>query len=253
MAKTITAVMFVPYSNNGTLAKLLKKNEEKLVELTGTRLKIVERTGTKIVDIQTTANPWQGQDCGRKNCLLCHTKLRTDKLTSQDCSKRNVVYETTCSTCELREIQEIENSDLDDKMKLDKKRNLRQYKYIGESSRSPYERGWEHLNDLATLNPRCHMLRHILTHHPDQDMLSIEFNMKVRKYCSTSFERQVLESVTIQQERNYHNLMNSKSEYNRCSLPRLSTKMGEQEYNEYNESLAREQEEEEQLDKKIRE
>ena len=47
--------------------------------------------------------------------------------------------------------------------------------------------------------------------------------------------------------------MNSKSEYNRCSLPRLSTKMGEQEYREYNESLATEQQEEEQLDKKIRE
>ena len=164
-----------------------------------------------------------------------------------------MVYETTCSICELREIQEIDNSDLDDKMKLDKKRNLRQYKYIGESSHSPYERGWENLNDLATLNPKSHMLKHILTHHPDQDMLSIEFDMKVRKFCSTSFERQVLESVTIQQERNYHNLMNSKSEYNRCSLPRLSTKMGEQEYREYNESLAREQQEEEQLDKKIRE
>ena len=248
-----TAVMFVPYTTDGKLAKMLRKNEEKLVELTGTKLKIVERTGTKLVDILTSSNPWQGQDCTRKNCLLCHTKTRTDKLTSQDCSKRNIVYEITCTTCEQKELEEIENSELDDKIKLDKKNNLQLYKYIGESSRSSYERGWEHINDLTTLNPRSHMLKHILAEHPKQDILSIEFSMKVRKFCTTSFERQVLESVTIQQERNAHNLMNSKSEYNRCSLPRLSTKMGEQEYDEYNKNLELEKQEEELLDKKIRE
>ena len=249
----IRAVMFVPYTTNGTLAKLLRQNEEKLEELTGTKLKIVERSGTKLVDILTKSNPWQGQDCSRKNCLLCHTKMRTDKNTSQDCSKRNIVYETTCVTCERQEIEAIENSELDEKTKNDKKRNISLFKYIGESSRSSYERGWEHVNDLTSLNPRSHMLKHILSHHPDQDILSIEFSMKVKKFCSTSFERQILESVTIQQERNNHQLMNSKAEYNRCSLPRLTTKMGEQEYEEYNENLSLEQQEEEQLEKKIRE
>ena len=250
---TIRAVMFVPYTTNGTLAKLLRQNEEKLVELTGTKLKIVERSGTKLVDILTKSNPWQGQDCSRRNCLLCHTKVRTDKNTSQDCSKRNIVYETTCTTCERQEIELIENSELDDKTKNEKKRKISLFKYIGESSRSSYERGWEHVNDLTSLNPRSHMLKHILSHHPDQDLHSVEFNMKVKKFCSTSFERQILESVTIQQERNNHHLMNSKAEYNRCSLPRLTTKMGEQEYKEYNENLSQEKQEEEQLEKKIRE
>ena len=46
--KTIKAVMFVPFTTNGTLAKLLRENEERLEDMTGTRLKIIERTGTKL-------------------------------------------------------------------------------------------------------------------------------------------------------------------------------------------------------------
>ena len=47
--KTIRAVVFVPYTTNGTLAKLMRQNEEKLVELTGTKFKIVERSGNSIL------------------------------------------------------------------------------------------------------------------------------------------------------------------------------------------------------------
>ena len=206
----------------------------------------------ELQDILTKSNPWQGSDCTRKNCLLCHTKTRTNKLQRQECSKRNIVYETTCATCEARERQEIEESDLGEKEKIEKIKSIKLFKYVGESSRSPYERGWEHLNDLTTLNPRSHMLKHVLTHHPNEDMLSVEFGMSVKKFCKSSFERQILESVTIQHERNNHHLMNSKSEYNRCSLPRLSTKMGDQEIKEYNLEQEQEKHEEENLEKKIR-
>ena len=245
--------MFVPYTTNGKLAKMLRENEERLSQLTLTKLKIVERTGTKLQDILTKSNPWQGQDCTRENCLLCHTKARTDKLTSQDCSKRNIVYETTCVTCETLARKEIEEDDLGDQEKLDKKKKIKLFKYVGESGRSAYERGWEHVNDMTTLNPRSHMLKHILLHHQGQDMKSVEFGMSVRKFCKTSFERQILESVTIQQERNHHHIMNSKSEYNRCSLPRLSTKMGDKEIKEFKKEQEQEKLEEEELDKKIRE
>ena len=248
----IRAVMFVPYTPNGKLAKLLRENEEKLSELTSTKLKIVERTGTKLQDILTKSNPWQGTDCTRKNCLLCHTKTRTGKLQSQECSKRNIVYETTCATCEARARQEIEESDLGEKEKIEKIKSMKLFKYVGESNRSSYERGWEHLNDLATLNPRSHMLKHVLTHHPNEDMFSVELGMSVRKFCKSSFERQILESVTIQHERNNHHLMNSKSEYNRCSLPRLSTKMGDQEMKEYKIEQEKDKQDEEILEKKIR-
>ena len=51
--KTVTrAVMFVPFTPNSELAKLLRENEAQLEKITGTKLRIVERTGVKFVDLQ---------------------------------------------------------------------------------------------------------------------------------------------------------------------------------------------------------
>ena len=76
------------------------------------------------------------------------------------------------------------------------------FEYIGETSKSVFERGWEHVNDMATLNKKSHMLKHVIMNHPGEDMGNVKFGMKVLKFCQTSFERQVLEAVTIQKERN---------------------------------------------------
>ena len=61
-------------------------------------------------------------------------------------------------------------------------------------------------------------------------MENIKFGMRVRKFARSALERQVLESVLIQEERRAHIIMNSRSEYNRCSLPRLTTRIGTKEY-----------------------
>jgi hypothetical protein len=55
---------------------------------------------------------------------------------------------------------------------------------------------------------------------------TIEFGMKILKATRSAYERQVLESVNIQKDRR-HNIMNNKSEWNRCALPRLTAKLGE--------------------------
>ena len=55
--------------------------------------------------------------------------------------------------------------------------------------------------------------------------------MKVFKYHRTAFERQISESVKIQ-ENMKHQMLNTKGEYNRCALPRLGLKMGTREYNQ---------------------
>ena len=91
--------MFVPYTPGGELAKKLRENEEQVSKITKNRVKIVERTGVKLQDVLTKANPWKGQDCERKNCLLCHTKSKTGKNENQDCHKRSLVYEIKCLTC----------------------------------------------------------------------------------------------------------------------------------------------------------
>ena len=44
-------------------------------------------------------------------------------------------------------------------------RRMKLYKYIGESSRSGYERGLEHQKDLQDQKMDSHMLRHFFSSH----------------------------------------------------------------------------------------
>ena len=82
------------------------------------------------------SDPWAGRDCDREDCLLCISKLKSGKNLSQNCKKRNAVYETWCESCRVRDSEENENngekSDMTDKNgeKIDKK-ETRVYKYIG--------------------------------------------------------------------------------------------------------------------------
>ena len=76
--------------------------------------------------------------------------------------------------------------------------------------------------------------------------------MKIRSTAKSAFERQVTESVIIQQESMKHNILNSKSEYNRCALPRITTKLGEKEFNSWKEEQLLEKQKEEEIEKKIR-
>ena len=204
----IKAVMFVPHTPGSELAKKLRENEEHLVKITGTKVKIIERTGTKIQDLLTRSNPWKGADCERQNCLLCFTKCKTEKNKSQDCHQRNVVYEIRCLTCQELETNKIIEQDLTQQEKVEQQTKIKLFKYIGETSRSCYERGWEHLNDLTSLKSSSHMLKHIVNSHPEQDPKEVHFGMKIIRTCKTSFERQVYESVAIQQEREQHHILN---------------------------------------------
>ena len=189
----VKAVMFVPFTRHSELANRLRENEESMEKMSGYKLKIVERGGTKIVDMLHKANPWAGQDCERKKCLLCTTKKEEDRQNSQDCRKRNCVYETTCITCRRRQDLRIETKYAQEgKKKIDEeKRKARHYIYIGETNRSPYERGLEHQNDIAACKTSSHMLRHLLDQHEDEeeDWDNIKFGMRVLKTTRTAFER----------------------------------------------------------------
>ena len=99
------------------------------------------------------------------------------------------------------------------------------YRYIGETSRSAYERGLEHFKDLEYSRLRSHMLKPCVLKHQDMDPTSIKFKMKIVSSHKAAFERQIKEAVLIHR---YSGplLMNSKSEYNCCTIFRVSIKMG---------------------------
>jgi hypothetical protein len=213
----------------------------------GYRLKIVERAGDSLEGLLHKSNPWSGADCAREKCLLCETKQSHPQYENQRCSKRNVVYETWCETCRLEDEKTTE-TETDGKKR---QQDVKLFKYIGESRRSCFERGLEHQNDCQQLKPSSHMLKHILDRHEGQQPGDIKFLMKAVKFHHSAFERQIHEAVLIQANRAHH-LLNSKSEYNRCALPRLGTKLGERETREKREEVEEEEKREQELEEKIR-
>ena len=60
--------------------------------------------------------------------------------------------------------------------------------------------------------------------HRHEELNTLKFGIKVIRYAKSSFERQILESVEIQDNRHHH-LLNSRSEFNRCALPRMMCKL----------------------------
>ena len=229
IAPDVKAVMFVPFTAGSKLAKSLRDAEEKLGSITGYRLKIVEKAGDKLVDLLTKSNPWQGMDCGRDACLLCKTKLKTERNLTQDCHTRNLVYETWCMTCLKKDEEEVERKYEGDARKMkEMKGKIMMHLYVGETSRSMYERALEHQGDVEQLKTSSHMLRHLVEMHGGEERSKVEFGVKVLRYTRSSFERQILESVLIQSKRSHH-IMNNRAEFNRCAIPRLVTKLGERE------------------------
>ena len=73
-----------------------------------------------------------------------------------------MVYETLCLTCERREDEKIYNDEDDEKRKKEKKKTIMLYIYVGETSRSLYERGLEHQNDCQEMKKDSHMITHYL-------------------------------------------------------------------------------------------
>ena len=70
------------------------------------------------------------------------------------------------------------------------------------------------------------MMKHWLINHKDESLEEERFSMRIIKYTRSAFERQILESVKIQEERKTSRILNSKAEYNRCAIPRLSSNLG---------------------------
>ena len=75
------------------------------------------------------------------------------------------------------------------------------FKYIGETARSAHERGNEHLDDIRQLKPSSHLLKHLLDKHEEENFDDIDFRMEVIKFSRSAFERQIMESVIIQNRR----------------------------------------------------
>ena len=154
-------------------------------------------------------------------------------------------------TCTERQDAEVMEKfgEMGKKKVEEERKKIKIYIYIG----SMYERGLEHQNDIPACKTSSHMLRHLLAVHEEEEETwdQVRFGMRLIRSTRTAFKRKILESVTIQKERG-QNLMNNKSEYNRCALPRLTAKLGEREMSKWREEDKLEMAKEASIEERIR-
>ena len=126
------------------------------------------------------------------------------------CTKSSLVYENLCKLC---------NPGAGSQKELEVVKTEVPSLYVGETSRSVYERSREHWGAWRARQDNSHILKHQELAHgaggkPD-------FIMRVVRFYKTALSRQVGEAVRIQRRGGQGAILNSKSEYDRCRLPRL--------------------------------
>lgn len=173
------SVIFVP----ATPSSMLKKRLQRDVNESGLKIKIVEKSGTSIKRILQRSDPFKEKKCSKDDCLVCSTGG------SGPCSTTNVNYRIKCNECDST--------------------------YIGETSRSTYTRGKEHLRALNAKSENSVLWKHAVEHH---ESALIQFSCDVTEcFRKDSLLRQVTEAVKINREKP---TMNTKSEWNVVNIPR---------------------------------
>ena len=179
--KPHSTVMFCPPTPNGDLANKLREIVQIQKKEGGIDIKIVEKAGIKIGALLPGLRKKKG--CGRDECFIHTTGGKGD------CNKESVVYKGSCLKC---------------------KETGKECIYIGETSRSGYVRGKQHLE--AIKNHQKHrsnaFAKHIEERHEGRET---KFSMSIVKYLRTPLERQIREGVEIAREKN--DIMNSKLDH----------------------------------------
>ena len=154
-------------------------------------------------------------------------ETKQEELHQKECS-----LQTWCHTC-------FENDRDNLRQNLEEGGNTKQeisrHLYVGETCRSAFERGFEHVDDIRQLKPTSHMLKHLVDKHETENFDEIDFRMEVISFSRTAYERQIMEAVQMVYLHclhylsliyRHHHIQNSRAEFNRSAIPRLGLKMG---------------------------
>ena len=92
----------------------------------------------------------------------------------------------------------------------------------------------------------------MLDKHEDTDFSEVQWGMSILGKKRSAFERQITEAVTIMKESRKHDILNSKAEWSQCSLPRLTSRMGDKDLKEMEKEIRIEKEKESKFEEKVR-
>ena len=183
----IESVMFVPLTEGGALRKRL--NSMEMEAPFKSRFKYVETTGQSLIGSLGKVDPW-AMDCGRTTCFPC----RSDP---GRCTVQGVVYQIICMRCKELGMETL---------------------YYGESARTSFDRGSEHLSALEKMDKESPLVEHHTDDHSGQDPW---FEMKVKSVHDKPLHRQCEEAHLIENFSG-QKIMNRKGEWGQNLPPRLT-------------------------------
>ena len=95
----IEALMFVPCTPGGKLARSLQTEDDVFAKLHHvSRVKFIERGGIKVKDILGRKDPWAPKSCGRQDCMVCLSTIKKEGVPTT-CFQENVCYLISCDLC----------------------------------------------------------------------------------------------------------------------------------------------------------
>ena len=180
----------------------LKEEERELSKSLGNTVKLVEKGGRQLGQQLCPSNLLKDAGCERADCDICKQGSE-----GMSCYSSNVTYRNRCMICS---------------------REGRSSSYIGETSRSLYERSREHVSLYTNSKEESHMLQHMRDEHEDEE--KADFKWEIIKSHKSSFERQISEAVYIRMEEGKSKVLNNKQEYSRCILPQISVSYANKDY-----------------------
>ena len=206
-------VIFVPHTQGSNLQKTLQKIDDDFTKCHGlNRTKYVERAGKTLRDTLVCKNPWYALQggCKRPTCHICNSNGGK----GASCRKEGACYTIECKMCDAVGSKT---------------------KYIGETSRSPYERLSEHMKLFLGQkegDPETGKASSVLWLHSKEahggEMTADDWKSRIVSSHRTALNRQVTEAILIQEINNEVNLLNSKNEFGANTLGELAITRGGQ-------------------------
>ena len=183
-------VIFVPHTQNSSLQRALQKVDDEFSScMKIPRTRYIERAGTTLADLLVKKNPWLELNggCNRLDCLICASSGGR----GTSCRRENVCYTIECRLCES--VAEGEDKKI--------------VRYLGETSRSGYERVKEHVTNFEARKegfdedgeptPASSVLWIHSKEEHGGEMLKEDWKVKIISSHRTALSRQVTELSLI--------------------------------------------------------
>ena len=175
--------MNVPHTPGSKLRQMLTEMERGL--RINSQVKYSEELGSTLEDL-LVRDPWSEVGCGRVDCFPCKSK-------KGNCQKQGITYRIDCVTC---------------------KAQGKEVTYFGESARTAYDRGLDHLKAIERGDISNACAKHHMESHQGEPW---DFKMSVIRCHKYPLQRQSHEGRLIEDFKGQE-VMNQKGEWG-CNLP----------------------------------